>query len=108
MLGFPYIGAQYRLQYNRILILGTPSCWCTPMNLHKIQSSISFSMFASIWVFPKIRGTFLGVPIIRIVIYLGLYWGPLILGNYHLSIHYLENMETLSPKPCRGFGKGAG
>ena len=31
--------------------------------------------------FPKIRGTFLGVPIIRIVICWVLYWGPLILGN---------------------------
>ena len=29
-------------------------------------------------------GTFLGVPIIRIIIYWGLHWGPLILGNYHL------------------------
>ena len=33
--------------------------------------------------FPKIRGTMLGVPIIRIIVYWGLYWGPLILGNYH-------------------------
>ena len=32
----------------------------------------------AIWGFPKIRGAFLGVPIIRTVIYLGLYWGPLI------------------------------
>ena len=31
------------------------------------------------WGFPKIRGTFLGVPIIRIIIYWGLFWGPLIL-----------------------------
>ena len=38
-----------------------------------------------IWGFPKIRGTLLGVPIIRTVIFLGLYWGPLVLGNYHLS-----------------------
>ena len=30
-----------------------------------------------IWGFPKIRGTFLGVPIIRIIVY----WGPLILGK---------------------------
>ena len=35
--------------------------------------------------FPKIRGTFLGVPIIRIVIFYGLYWGPLIWGNYPLQ-----------------------
>ena len=30
-------------------------------------------------------GTFLGVPIIRTIVYLGLYWSPLILGNYHLT-----------------------
>ena len=30
-------------------------------------------------------GTFLGVPIIRIIIYWGLYWGPLILRNYHMK-----------------------
>ena len=36
------------------------------------------------WGFPKIRGTFLGVPIIRIIVFGGLYWGPLIWGNYQL------------------------
>ena len=35
--------------------------------------------------FPKIRGTILGVPIIRTIAFWGLYWGPLILGNYHQS-----------------------
>ena len=39
------------------------------------------------WGFPKIRGTILGVPIIRIVIFWVLYWGSLILGNYHLQGH---------------------
>ena len=28
--------------------------------------------------FPKIRGTFLGVPIIRTIVFWGLYWGSLI------------------------------
>ena len=36
-------------------------------------------------VVPKIRGTFLGVPVIRIIVFGDLYWGPLILGNYHIS-----------------------
>ena len=36
------------------------------------------------WGFPKIRSTLLGVPIVRTIIYWGLYWGPLILGNYHV------------------------
>ena len=38
-----------------------------------------------VWGFPKIRGTFMGVPIIRTTVYWGLYWGPLILGNYHIG-----------------------
>ena len=37
------------------------------------------------WGFPKIRGTFLGVPIIRTIGFLGLYWGPPILGNYQVE-----------------------
>ena len=35
--------------------------------------------------FPKLGVPSLGVPIIRIIVYWGLYWGPLILGNYHLG-----------------------
>ena len=38
-----------------------------------------------IWGFPKIKGTFLGVPIIRNIVYWGLYWGSPILGNYHMG-----------------------
>ena len=37
-----------------------------------------------IWGFPKIRGTFIGVPIIRTVVFWGLFWGPPILGKYHI------------------------
>ena len=32
---------------------------------------------AGIWGFPKSRGTILGVPIIRIIVFWGLYWVPL-------------------------------
>ena len=39
------------------------------------------SPFCMIWGFPRIRGTILGVPIIRIIIFLGLYWGPRIYGK---------------------------
>ena len=35
-------------------------------------------------MFPKIRGTFLGVLMIRIIVFLGLYWGHPILGNHHM------------------------
>ena len=38
-----------------------------------------------IWEFPKIRGTFLGVPMTRVFVYWDLYWGPPIYGNYHIS-----------------------
>ena len=38
-----------------------------------------------IWGFPKIRGTILGVPIIRIIVFWGLYWGPPILVSYHME-----------------------
>ena len=36
--------------------------------------------------FPKIRCTILGVPIIRIIVFVGPYWGPPIYGNYHIRI----------------------
>ena len=36
------------------------------------------------WRIPKIRGTLLGVPILRIIVYWGLYWGTPIFGNYHV------------------------
>ena len=49
------------------------------------------------WGFPKIRGTILGlgfrVPITGILVYWGLYWGPLVLGNYH-KFHVLRKEGT--------------
>ena len=30
-----------------------------------------------------------GVPMTRTVVFWGLYWGPLILGNYHMYILYI-------------------
>ena len=53
--------------------------------------------------FPKIRGTLLGVPIIRTIVFWGLYWGPLILGNYHTSWkgspskHYFQRCSQVTP-----------
>ena len=35
--------------------------------------------------FPKIRHTFLGVPVIRTVAFLGLHWGPPMLGNCQIA-----------------------
>ena len=36
---------------------------------------------ALVGIFPKLCVPFLGVPIIRSILFWGLYWGPLILGN---------------------------
>ena len=36
------------------------------------------------WGFPKIRGTILGVPVMRAIVFWGLYRVPLIFGNYHI------------------------
>ena len=34
--------------------------------------------------FPKLRGTFWGIPKTKAIVFGGLYWGTLILGHYHL------------------------
>ena len=44
------------------------------ISLLRLASRRSKQLFRG---FPKIRGTILGVPITRIIIYWGLYWGPL-------------------------------
>ena len=36
--------------------------------------------------FPKFGVPFLGVPFIRIIVYRGLCWGTLILGNYQIKL----------------------
>ena len=33
----------------------------------------------------------MGVPIIRTVVFCGLYWGPPVLGNYHLDLKSRQN-----------------
>ena len=37
----------------------------------------------------QIRGTILGVTIILAIVFWGLYWGPLILGDYHIYWVYI-------------------
>ena len=57
-----------------------------------------------IWEFPKIRGTIWGVPILRIIVFWGLHWGPLILGNYHIRDYRVLGCEAAAMKsglpPC--------
>ena len=50
----------------------------------------------NMWRFPEIRGTFFGIPIIRTIVFGGLYWGPPILGNYHVN----KDHSTLRPSAC--------
>ena len=40
--------------------------------------------------FPKLGRVFGGVPIVRIIKYSGLYWGPPVLGDPHLCYHVTE------------------
>ena len=56
-------------------------------------------------MFPRIRGTFLGVPIIGIIVYWGLNWGPLILGNYHLKDLSQESQFVERGFSSLSFGK---
>ena len=53
-----------------------------PKTVH--PNPVNLEQESGIWRFPKVRGTFLGVPIRRTTVYWGLYWGTLILGNYHI------------------------
>ena len=53
-------------------------------------------MLQIMWGFPKIRGTISGVPIIRTIVFWGLYWGPLILGNYHVWLSVFPWTERCS------------
>ena len=63
------------------------------------------------------KGYLLWVPKMRITLFWGLYWGPLILGNYpfhvalafDLVVHSLSpEAEALSPKLYRGGCKNCG
>ena len=46
-------------------------------------------MVTPLWLyggFPKLGVPLSGVPIIRIIVFWGLYWGTPILGNYHIVL----------------------
>ena len=53
--------------------------------LQVLKAHFSRDRTENIWGFSKIRGTILGVPIIRTIVFWGVYWGPFNLGNYHLG-----------------------
>ena len=53
----------------------------------------------TIWGVPKIRGTLLGVPKIRTIVFWGLYWGPPILGNDYITTGLLSRFHSTTGKP---------
>ena len=47
-----------------------------PMQRQLAVGSPSKLTWSPTWAFPKIRGTILGVAILRTIVFWGLYWGP--------------------------------
>ena len=63
--------------------------------------------------FPKMMGTFWGVPTIMITVYWVLYWGPPYLGNYRISTaaghqHLLHKRPTQTNKHGSKHGRETG
>ena len=68
-----------------------PKALASPaLSMALVKPILSSHQLVLIWGFPNIRGTFLGVPIIRILVFWGLYWGPFILGNYYMTLPELQ------------------
>ena len=85
--GFESLGAALLTAWEVLELepLQGPSKALGPPAQDAQTSPAPHSLGSGVWGFPKIRGTFLGVCIIRIIAFWGLYWGPLLLGNYHLG-----------------------
>ena len=60
--------------------------------LQAAVQGIRLGSHAAKWGFPKIRGTILGVPITRTIVFWDQNWGPQILGNYQMA-------QGLRPEP---------
>ena len=52
--------------------------------LQKFRWALGIYCLGTFESFPKLWVPLLGVPIVRMIIFLGLYWGSPILGNHHL------------------------
>ena len=68
----------------------------------------SWGLGFRVWGFPKIKGTLLGVPIIRVIVFRGIYIGvPLFLGHHHISPViecFLSGMFTVRGWGVEGVG----
>ena len=61
---------------NCVTLMTTQPCHQNNYVKQKVELVNSKDGKATTWGFPKIRGTILGVPKIRTIVYWGLYWGP--------------------------------
>ena len=66
----------------------TPESWKPPVSCQSCQT-LGHPKYGDV---PKLRDPF-GVPIIRAIVFWGLYWGPLILGNYHIPLPLLHGSQ---------------
>ena len=74
------LGSKSRLKMSRLC----KNARIVPRDPSKAGQSRSLQIREHLGGIPKIRGAFLGVPIVRIIVFWGLYRGPPILGNYHV------------------------
>ena len=65
------------ISYNLFML----PLWCRSSSLGASPKGLD-----PIGGFPKLGVPFLGVPLIRTIVFWGLYWGNLILGNYQYKI----------------------
>ena len=73
------------LTRTAVLLTVKPLLWTRRVPPGSAGGKSFGNSFPQTWVVPKIRGTFLGVPKMRIMVFWGLHWVPLTLKNYHLS-----------------------
>ena len=78
---------QSAVELHKMYVAVMGSCRGLTKSKDKIQRVARDLLWSWYGGLPKIRVTPLGVPIIRTIVYWGLYWGTLILGNYHIPWH---------------------
>ena len=91
--------------WRNLQVPSKPSASCPNVGTNKLYSQDrceSSRRETIMWGVPKIRGTFLGIPKTKTIVCWGLYWGTLILGNYHVST--LTSPFTGCDNPFEQFG----
>ena len=65
---------------------GAKAVFSNPPDMTQIGGLVAHDPVNFVVRVSKNSGYHLGVPIIRIVIFWGLYWGPPVLGKYHVEL----------------------